>query len=257
MSLKSQKGFTLVELSIVIVIIGLIVAGVIGGQSLVKQAQLRAIISESEQIKVAFNAFKLEYNAIPGDMSNGSSYWATACNAAGTGASVAAECNGDGNKYLSIVATNASEGYMAWQHLSLAGLYPGSFVPTIAVLGTINSNIPGSKFSGAGITLVQDTNAAPFATAGDGSTTAADTRNTGKNIILFGGPVSAKIANSTVFSAPQAYSVDSKADDGSPTTGSILGSGTTTEAAGTCLASSTAYNLDSTDTAPCVLAFTL
>ncbi len=40
-----KMGFTLIELSIVIVIIGLIVAGIIGGQSLVRQAKVRPIIT--------------------------------------------------------------------------------------------------------------------------------------------------------------------------------------------------------------------
>jgi prepilin-type N-terminal cleavage/methylation domain-containing protein len=259
-SRKSEKGFTLIELSIVMVIIGLIVAGVVAGQSLVRQAQLRTVISEQEQIRVSLNSFNLEYNALPGDMSNASSYWSAAalgCSAAGVSTHDQAECDGDGNKKIIITASNTSEGYMVWKHLSLAGLYSGSFIPTTALLGTIGGNIPASKFSGAGITLIYDENTAPFATAGDGSTTAGNTRNTGRNVIIFGGTVAAKIANSTVFSAPQVNNIDIKVDDGSPTVGTVVSSGTTTEAAGTCLASATAYNLDSTDLAPCLIAFVL
>ena len=251
--MNNNKAFTLIELSIVLVIIGLIVAGVIGGQSLVKQAQLRSVISESEQVKVAFNAFKLEYNAIPGDMMNASQYWATGCNAAGTGASVAAECDGNGDRRLSIAAANTSEGYMAWKHLELSNLFSGTYAPSIAVLGDIGVNIPSSKFPSAGITLVQDTNTAPFITAGNGSTVAGDTRNTGKNVMFFGGEVAGNVANQTLFSPAQLLSIDSKVDDSNPTSGSVMGTGTTTEGAATCLASADNYNLDSTSLLACGL----
>lgn len=90
-----QQGFTLVELSIVIVIIGLIVAGIVGGQTLVKQAQLRSVYADANKYKVAINAFKLEYNQLPGDMDNAHDYW-PGCNSGAT----AAQCNGNGNKLI-------------------------------------------------------------------------------------------------------------------------------------------------------------
>jgi prepilin-type N-terminal cleavage/methylation domain-containing protein len=57
-----NKGFTLIELSIVLVIIGLIVGGVLGGRELVKQAELRKVLKEAEQFKTAANAFRAKYN---------------------------------------------------------------------------------------------------------------------------------------------------------------------------------------------------
>lgn len=60
-----RQGFTLLELSIVIVIIGLIVAGISAGQSLVRQASLRSVISDVDKFRTAKNSFKLAYDANP------------------------------------------------------------------------------------------------------------------------------------------------------------------------------------------------
>ena len=74
-NINKYNGFTLIELSIVIVIIGLIVAGVVGGQTLVKQAKLRSIITDVQKTQTIINTFFLEYGAMPGDMPNASNYW--------------------------------------------------------------------------------------------------------------------------------------------------------------------------------------
>ena len=83
---RTKNGFTLIELSIVIVIIGLIVAGVVGGQALVRQSKLRSIITDHQKIQTSMNAFKLEYNYLPGDIPNASDYWS-------------GEVDGDGDGY--------------------------------------------------------------------------------------------------------------------------------------------------------------
>src|SRR6202167_3238935 len=64
----SQSGFTLIELSIVLVIIGLIVGGVLVGQDLIRAAEIRATISQIEKYNTAVNTFRGKFNAIPGDM---------------------------------------------------------------------------------------------------------------------------------------------------------------------------------------------
>jgi len=236
---NNQKGFTLVELSIVIVLIGLIVAGVTAGQSLVKQAQLRSIITESEQVRVATNAFLLEYNGLPGDITNGADYWA-------------ASSSGDGNKRITTHAAS-DEGYAAWEQLALAGLFPGSFSgASTGGVGVIGTNIPASKYTSAGITIVYDDGTSD-ATAGDGATSGG--REVGKNVILFGS-VSTVLANGTVLSVAQASTVDSKVDDGAPTSGSVVAVGSIGTGGTDCI-TTTVYNFDATDASPCSVAFTL
>jgi prepilin-type N-terminal cleavage/methylation domain-containing protein len=256
MSKNTQTGFTLVELSIVIVIIGLIVASITAGQSLVKQAQLRSLISEQEGVKVAINSFKLSYDALPGDFSNAAAYWTTNCRANASGATVTADCNGDGNKQILMAAGTTGESYMAWYHLSASGLYSGSFVPGAALTGSLAVNIPASKFSGAGMTIVYDESTTIGATKGDGS--GAGGRNLTKNVLLFGGTVSADIANGTIFSATQVFGIDTKVDDGNPLKGTVIGVGVSGAAATDCIVAATpAYNVASTDVAPCAIAFPL
>ena len=66
-SKKSQRGFTLVELAIVLVIIGLIIAAVLKGQELIVSARLKSTISEISAIRSAANTFRDKYNALHGD----------------------------------------------------------------------------------------------------------------------------------------------------------------------------------------------
>jgi len=73
-----NSGFTLIELSIVLLIIALIVAGIIGGQSLLFTAKINSQIQQLRGFEVAVNAFQLKYDAVPGDMSNAEAYWGSA-----------------------------------------------------------------------------------------------------------------------------------------------------------------------------------
>ncbi len=109
--MKQNKGFTLIELSIVIIIIGLIVAGVVAGKSIVQQAKLRDIITQYNNYKLAVNTFKLEYGEIPGDISNASAY--------GLGS--------DGNGDRKIHNFN-SEVLYVWAHLSNANLLANTYI---------------------------------------------------------------------------------------------------------------------------------
>ncbi|MDA0781315.1 MAG: prepilin-type N-terminal cleavage/methylation domain-containing protein [Rickettsiales bacterium] len=102
-----KKGFALIELSIVMVLIGLIVASVVGGQALVKQAKLRNLISDVNQVKTAMNSFKLQYNALPGDIRNIQSYYPSIQ-------------NGNGNRVMEH-NTNEPDGF--WEVLQVENLY--------------------------------------------------------------------------------------------------------------------------------------
>lgn len=63
-----KKGFSLIELSIVLVIIGLIVGGIVVGQSLVLGAEVRSQITQIEKLRTSINAFRGKYEGLPGDL---------------------------------------------------------------------------------------------------------------------------------------------------------------------------------------------
>jgi prepilin-type N-terminal cleavage/methylation domain-containing protein len=88
-------AFTLIELSVVLVIIGLIVGGILTGRSLIEQAQIRGTVSAMDHYKQAYNAFVLKYNCVPGDCANASAFglgWSQP--------SAGWSGNGDGDGYI-------------------------------------------------------------------------------------------------------------------------------------------------------------
>ena len=86
--LKSNKsGFSLVELSIVIIIIGLLFVGVSGGSKLIKSAKLNKIMRDISAVDTSFLAFLQAYDAYPGDFKDATTFW---------GDTGVADGNGDG-----------------------------------------------------------------------------------------------------------------------------------------------------------------
>ena len=84
------RGFTLLEVAVVLVIIGLIMAGVTIGTNLVRAAELRKMSSDSERYIIAVRQFSEQYHALPGDMDNATSIWGA--RAGGTADGLVAAC---------------------------------------------------------------------------------------------------------------------------------------------------------------------
>ena len=72
---RTESGFSLVELSIVLVVLGLMVGGILAGKSLIRASQLRGVIAERESIVVATKAFRDKYFGLPGDITNATQFW--------------------------------------------------------------------------------------------------------------------------------------------------------------------------------------
>ncbi len=124
---QNQSGFTLIEIAIVLVIIGLLLGGVLKGQELINSAKVKNIANDFKNIPVFIYGYQDKYRALPGDQTIASLdaqfTGATTC----TPAAVAGSCvtaNGviEGNWNA---ITVASESFLFWQHVRLAGLAPG------------------------------------------------------------------------------------------------------------------------------------
>lgn len=192
-----QKGFTLVELSIVIVIIGFLIAGIAAGTNLIKQAELRSIIADFQSYAVSYNNFFYKYQKIPGDMEVAFTYWGTGC------ADTATNCNGNNNGVIDFT-TGTGEIHKAWKHLEQAGMINAGVVQITAgnITSTVvGSNAPTSKIAAAGYIMY-------------GGTAAAPPFNTFNNIVWVGKARAGTSLTNSAMTTEDIFSIDQKADDG-------------------------------------------
>ena len=149
---KRATGFTLIEIAIVLVIIGLLLGGVLKGQELITGARVRNFIQQQDGVKAAYFGFLDRYRALPGDYANATAningVVATAACGNGNG-------NGDGT-----IATGNNEHTLVWEHLSKAGFINGTYTCAAAPTATTSPTNPYGQF----LVLVSDTTyAAPAA----------------------------------------------------------------------------------------------
>lgn len=133
MAQKSQhknQGFTLVELAIVLVIVGLIIGGILAGQDMIKSAEIRSTIQQWEIYNSAKNVFRDKYFSIPGDINQDRALEYGFYDRTGT----AAPGNGDANGLLQACATTAAAGLLAgcettlfWRDMNTANMVDGFF----------------------------------------------------------------------------------------------------------------------------------
>lgn len=219
-----MRAFSLVELSIVLVILGLLTGGILTGQSLIRAAELRSVTSDFVRYRTAIYSFRDRYTGLPGDITNATRFWTSA---GGDGQNLAcfqaqaassqATCNGNGNGTIDTANVTAfAERFSIWKHLANAGLVEGNYTGrTAGAMGgysaVINSNVPAAKISPAffDITIEQYI-------ATDTSNFALGEQFNAINIfgsLTGGGPV---------FLPEEAWNIDTKLDDGRPAQGFVL-----------------------------------
>ncbi|MBL8532229.1 MAG: prepilin-type N-terminal cleavage/methylation domain-containing protein [Betaproteobacteria bacterium] len=186
-----QGGFTLIEIAIVLVIIGLLLGGILKGQELITSARVRNLISQQDGIKAAFYGFQDRYRALPGD------YQLAAQNLGGTG--TISFGNGDGrvqNGVTPVGGSVADEANLVWEHMTRAGFLNGNF--TYAAGAPTDASTPKNPY-GAFVQLVYDN------TYGAG-----------------GGPARHNLKTGSQVPVEIMAEVDRKTDDGNPLTGSFV-----------------------------------
>ncbi len=220
-SLIKQVGFTLIELSIVLVIIGLIVGGVLVGQDLIKAAEIRSTIGQYEKYNASINTFRTKYNGIPGDLVAASSTAFGLDPTAGAHAGTAGL--GDGNGLIDGVGGAAAnqglqwgEALLFWQQLSVATLVDGSYGTAVTTGGLAAANLTGATM---GTYL-------PPAKIGRGNYWSVGTDAAGSNYYVLGSLTAVTAATGVPVYANsltpiESYNIDSKLDDGNPNTGIV------------------------------------
>ncbi len=217
-----SKGFSLVELSIVLVILGLLTGGILAGQSLIRAAELRAISSEYQLIRTSYFTFRDKYFAYPGDMTNAYDFWGVAAGCTDVNVNTDVNgCNGDGDGNIGGVA-DVAERFRYWQHLALAGLIEGSYTG-MAGSGGASHHIGGenakrSKIANTAygiITLaLEDYGNTPNIYTGTGAS--VDFRH-----MVLGTESSDAMPFGTFLKPEEAWNIDTKMDDGIPTKGIV------------------------------------
>jgi prepilin-type N-terminal cleavage/methylation domain-containing protein len=207
---KHRYGFTLIELSIVLVILGLMTAGILAGKELIITAKLRAQIKQLESYNSAMRTFQSKYSCLPGDCVKAANFGFVA---RGTGRG---QGDGDGimEGYSVWFGTNgaglfetAGENSVFWRDLSQAKLIPNGF-----------STADNNDYAGVGYASPRN-----YLPAGkiDGIYTYVWSYN---NINYFGLSGVSGMGWSVPISVPglraiDAYGIDSKIDDGLPQSG--------------------------------------
>lgn len=225
-----ETGFSLVELSIVLVILGLLTGGILSGQSLIRAAEIRSVSADAQRYIAAMYSFRDRYQALPGDMRNAVKFWGAqagstadgvdaTCRDLATGATGKETCNGDGNGVVLAVGTSYFEHFRYWQHLANAGLIEGTYSgirgPNHAAHALFGTNTPQSRISPqAGFAI-------RYGTAGTGQTWLDQTGN----YMTIGEAINGASWDGDLpaVRSEEAWNIDQKMDDGRPAYGRVRG----------------------------------
>jgi prepilin-type N-terminal cleavage/methylation domain-containing protein len=237
--LQTQKGFTLVELAIVMTIIGLLIGGILKGQELMENARVTATISQVKSYEAAVTTFRDSYAAIPGDMvASGTRIpgcTAAICihtSAAGGGNGIVGSATWGGGGWAAQVTTPANgagdtialETQMFWTHLLLADLISGITNAPLRTNGQLSfgESHPAARIGGGYVVGFGDGTITP------GSIATAGTGPSGLVVAVVQSIIAAPgiVAGQQPMTPARAAQIDRRIDDGNPITGYVQSYGT-------------------------------
>ena len=219
-----KHGYTLLEMSIVLLILALIGGAIVGGESLVNAWRIRSILTETNMYITALDDFKSRYNGYPGDISDATSLWSedAACpNTPTTTVTHRETCNGNANGRIADIygdgtTNNPQEIYRAWQQLSNAGYISQPFTGVTGPGGTNHSvigvNVPASRAAEDGgyalyYFTVYDGNIANWPRVG--------------HMVALGTKTANGLPQGNILTPQDSSSIDQKIDDGKPAYGRV------------------------------------
>ena len=259
---QKKSAFSLIELSIVLIIIGLLIAGVTGGASLIKSSELRSIMGEARAYATSVNGFYTQFNYLPGDY----------------GVAIGASCVGDADGKIEFGTAcretgeeeTGGEGSNAWAQMLNAKVIDTNVVSTgtpqtdATAISTFGTYAPASKVKASGWAF-------DYRLSGTASTAFAnEAAATAQNVVVLTGQIAAGTAGTTnllgntgagkssvAIMATDALSIDAKIDDSNAGTGKVRGVSPTATAIDTAASSSatncyyyasSAFTYNTTDT---------
>lgn len=222
---NNQAGFSLIELAIVLMIMGLLIAGILKGRDLIESARLKRVISQLNELRMATSSFLDKYDALPGDFNKASSLIKAGLQ------------DGNGNGLVEGAGlSTGSEAMAFWSHLAGAGF--------IGSPGQEEDQNKGEFGKGA-----------PESSLGGGFTVETNPHGLGGLWFILG-KKNGDHGDGGLLTPTQAMSLDKRLDNGHPTSGKVRAFDGSDVSAHSCVTGDGTYNIENNE-ATCVLFFQL